>query len=50
MTSPPGSVWGQPGQVDHNITRVVSGIAATALKPTRAARDTVRILQQMNLG
>jgi ethanolamine ammonia-lyase large subunit len=50
MTSPPGSVWGQSGQVDHNITRVVSGIAATALKPTKAARDTVRILQQMNLG
>ncbi|MCA9015057.1 MAG: ethanolamine ammonia-lyase subunit EutB [Planctomycetaceae bacterium] len=50
MTSPPGSVWGQAGQVDHNITRVVSGIAATALKPTKAAQDTVRILQQMNLG
>ncbi|WP_299465241.1 ethanolamine ammonia-lyase subunit EutB [uncultured Gimesia sp.] len=50
MTSPPGSVWLQPGQVDHNITRVVSGIAATALKPNKAARDTVRILQQMNSG
>ncbi|QDT43227.1 Ethanolamine ammonia-lyase heavy chain [Gimesia alba] len=50
MTSPPGSVWGQAGQVDHNITRVVSGIATTALKPTHAAQDTVRILQQMNLG
>lgn len=50
MTSPPGAVWAQPGLVDHNITRVVSGIAATALKPAKAARDTVRILQQMNLG
>ncbi|MFH1300549.1 MAG: ethanolamine ammonia-lyase light chain EutC [Planctomycetota bacterium] len=50
MTSPPGSVWLQPGQVDHNITKVVSGIAATALKPNKAAHDTVRILQQMNSG
>ncbi|WP_145314046.1 ethanolamine ammonia-lyase subunit EutB [Gimesia fumaroli] len=50
MTSPTGAVWGQAGQVDHNITRVVSGIATTALKPTKAAQDTVRILQQMNLG
>ncbi len=50
MTSPNGSLWGKAGQVDHNITRVVSGIAATALKPETAARDTVRILQQMNAG
>ncbi|WP_145232732.1 ethanolamine ammonia-lyase subunit EutB [Gimesia algae] len=50
MTSPDGSLWGKAGQVDHNITRVVSGVAATALKPETAARDTVRILQQMNAG
>ena len=50
MTSPNGSLWGKAGQVDHNITRVVSGIAATALKPETAARDTVRILHQMNAG
>lgn len=50
MTSPNGSLWGKTGQVDHNITRVVSGIAATALKPEIAARDTVRILHQMNVG
>ncbi|WP_298864351.1 ethanolamine ammonia-lyase subunit EutB [uncultured Gimesia sp.] len=50
MTSPPGSVWGQADQVDHNITKVVSGIAVTALKPDKAANDTVRILQQMNAG
>jgi len=50
MTSTPGSVWAQAGQVDHNITRVVSGIAATALKPDKAAHDTVRILNQMNLS
>ncbi|QDT97125.1 ethanolamine ammonia-lyase subunit EutB [Gimesia aquarii] len=50
MTSPPGSVWGQSGKVDHNITKVVSGIAATALKPTKGADETVRILHQMNAG
>ncbi|MCH9656805.1 MAG: ethanolamine ammonia-lyase [Planctomycetes bacterium] len=50
MTSPPGSVWGQLDQVDHNITKVVSGIAVTALKPDTAADDTVRILKQMNFG
>jgi len=50
MTSPPGSVWGQSEQVDHNITKVVSGIAVTALTPDKAADDTVRILKQMNAG
>ncbi|WP_349680682.1 ethanolamine ammonia-lyase subunit EutB [Gimesia maris] len=50
MTSPNGSLWGKADQVDHNITRVVSGIASTALKPETAARDTVRILHQMNAG
>lgn len=50
MTSPTGSVWGQPGQVDHNITKVVSGIASTALLPTKGADETVRILSQMNAG
>jgi ethanolamine ammonia-lyase large subunit len=41
------SVWAQPGVVDHNITRVVSGIADTALTPVQAATDTVNILKQM---
>lgn len=50
MTSPPGAVWGQSGKVDHNITKVVSGIAVTALKPTKGADETVRILHQMIAG
>jgi ethanolamine ammonia-lyase large subunit len=33
--------------VDHDITRVVSGIADTALSPATAAVDTVRILQRL---
>ena len=31
--------WATPGDVDHNISRVVSGIARTALQPERAASD-----------
>jgi ethanolamine ammonia-lyase large subunit len=47
LTAPRVSTWAQPGEVDHNITRVVSGIADTALHPTTAAVDTVNILKQM---
>lgn len=47
ITAPSGDVWGDEGTVDHNITRVVSGIAATALKPDDAADEVVRLLQEM---
>jgi len=47
MSSADGSIWGAPGTVDHDITRVVSGIAVTALAPDVAAREAVRILQRM---
>jgi ethanolamine ammonia-lyase large subunit len=47
MTAPAGNVWGQPGKVDHNITKVVSGIATTALVPEKGAEETVRLLQKM---
>ncbi|WP_426751523.1 ethanolamine ammonia-lyase subunit EutB [Myxococcus sp. Y35] len=47
ITAPTGEVWSQPGKVDHNITRVVSGVAVTAYAPTLAAPETVRLLQQM---
>ncbi|NVJ16158.1 ethanolamine ammonia-lyase subunit EutB [Myxococcus sp. AM010] len=47
ITAPPGAVWSQAGKVDHNITRVVSGVALTAYAPTLAAPETVRLLQQM---
>jgi ethanolamine ammonia-lyase large subunit len=33
--------------IDHNITRVVSGIADTALDPASAARETAAILAQL---
>jgi ethanolamine ammonia-lyase large subunit len=47
VTAPDGSTWGQPGQVDHNITKVVSGVATTALIPTKGAEETVRILKTL---
>ena len=45
ITAPKVSTWAREGEVDHDITRVVSGIADTALSPSTAAVDTVRILQ-----
>lgn len=47
ITAPDGSVWGREGQVDHNITKVVSGVATTALAPTRAANETVALLRTL---
>lgn len=44
ITAPSGNLWGQPGKVDHNITKVVSGIAATALDPVQAAETVVELL------
>lgn len=45
MTAADGKTWGAAGSVDHNITRVVSGIASTALLPEQGAVEAVRILQ-----
>ena len=47
MTVATPDVWFQKGLVDHNITRVISGISDTALPPTQAAKETVGILDQM---
>lgn len=47
ITSPTGESWATPDKVDHNITKVVSGIALTALKPEKGASEVVRILQTM---
>ena len=41
--------WGKGG-IDHNITRVVSGVADTALKPALAAEETVQLLSRMMAG
>jgi len=47
IAAPPASTWALPGRTDHNLARVVSGIAETALRPSRAARDTLAILQEL---
>lgn len=44
LTTADGATWNQPGKVDHNITKVVSGIGITALVPQRAAHDIVAAL------
>lgn len=46
-----GSLWGQQGAIDHHVTKVVAGIANTALRPETAAEAVVRLLnQQRALG
>lgn len=47
ITAPPVHTWAKPGMVDHNITKVVSGIADTALAPARAVVSTIAILKQL---
>jgi ethanolamine ammonia-lyase large subunit len=47
ITAPSGDVWETAGAVDHNITKVVSGIAISALQPKVGADEVVRILQEM---
>lgn len=47
LTAPPASVWSTPGTVDHDLTRVVSGIADTTLVPDRAAAETVLLLETL---
>ena len=37
------SVWNKKGMVDHDISRVVSGISDTSLKPEKAVEETIRI-------
>jgi ethanolamine ammonia-lyase large subunit len=47
ITAPTGQTWGQIGTVDHNITKVVSGVATTALQPHLGADETVRVLKTL---
>ncbi|HAS81093.1 MAG TPA: ethanolamine ammonia-lyase [Verrucomicrobia bacterium] len=46
ISAPDQTTWAK-GEIDHNITRVVSGIADTALTPEIAAKETVSILSQL---
>ena len=47
LTAAAGSAWGEIGKIDHNLTKVVSGIAATALAPLAGADETVRLLKTL---
>lgn len=49
LTVASSRVWAQTGKVDHNITRVISGISDTALDPRNAAKETVSILNELFL-
>jgi ethanolamine ammonia-lyase large subunit len=44
LTCRRGDAWAEPGATDHQHTRVVAGIATTALEPVRAAADVLRVL------
>ena len=44
ITSAEGSGWSIADQVDHNITKVVSGIATTALKPELAVAECIKLI------
>ncbi len=44
ITSADGAVWDTPATIDHDITRVVAGIAHTAQPPEEAAATVLRIL------
>ncbi len=47
LTAVNTNVWHKKGVVDHNITRVVSGISDTALKPEIAVKEVVTIFDQL---
>jgi len=47
ITSADASQWSTKSKVDHNITKVVSGIAQTALAPNLGAQTAARILRSI---
>jgi ethanolamine ammonia-lyase large subunit len=46
FTTADARTWNEPKKVDHDITRVVSGIATTALSPAEAAKSVVEQLSK----
>ncbi len=47
ITVAKGSDWFVEGKIDHDVTRVISGISDTALHPKDAAQETIRILSDL---
>ena len=50
LTAAPSSIWHVKGSVDHNISKVISGISDTALTPELAAVDTAKLMNDMLMG
>jgi ethanolamine ammonia-lyase large subunit len=50
LSAPAQHVWGQPGRVDHDITKVVSGISDTALRPALAVPEVVALFGGLFAG
>lgn len=50
LTVAKGNVWSIPGKVDHDITRVVSGISDTAYHPGVAADEVAKLITAMMHG
>ena len=49
LSAPSRNTWSQKGKVDHNISKVVSGISDTALTPELAAGEVVDIFSGLFL-
>ena len=47
LSAPAQRTWSEQGKVDHNISRVVSGISDTALSPALAVAETVSIFSEL---
>ena len=47
LSAPSISTWKVKGKLDHNISKVVSGISDTAFKPDLAAKETVKLLSEL---
>ncbi len=46
LAAPEGRIW-SAGLVDHNIAKVVSGISLRGTAPREAARQTIRLLEEL---
>ena len=47
MTAASQDLWNEKGKVDHDITKVVSGISDTALDPLKAADEAINIFSRI---
>ena len=47
LTVAQAAIWKSKGTVDHNITKVISGISDTALAPAKAALSTLTIMREL---